>query len=80
MLVFFKFYEDFFGFVILGLCLGIVFSIINFIFSYLLVLRVGSGFEYLGEEYDDIDFCWIVFSWDYFRINSFFLKFISYCF
>ena len=74
----FKSYEDPFGFAILGLCLGIAFSITNFTPSYLPALRAGSGFEYSGEEYDDIDPRRTVLSRDYPRINSSLLKFISY--
>ena len=71
-------YEDPFGFAILGLCLGIAFSITNFTPSYLPALRAGSGFEYSGEEYDDIDPRRTVLSRDYPRINSSLVKFISY--
>ncbi|NEO58322.1 MAG: hypothetical protein F6K54_37910 [Okeania sp. SIO3B5] len=74
----FKSYEDPFGFAVLGLCLGIAFSITNFTPSYLPALRAGSGFEYSGEEYNDIDPRRTVLSRDYPRIVSSKLKFISY--
>ncbi|MGC9503156.1 hypothetical protein [Baaleninema sp.] len=48
-------YEDPLGFAILGLCLGIAFSITNASPSYLPALRAGAGFEYRGEDYEDID-------------------------
>ena len=67
----FKTYEDPLGFAILGFCLGIAFSITNFTPSYLPALRAGSGFEYSG--YDDNDKIE-----EYPRIDSSFLKFISY--
>jgi uncharacterized MnhB-related membrane protein len=78
MPAYYKPYEDPFGFAILGLCLGIAFSITNFTPSYMPALRAGSGFEYSGEEYDDIDPRRTVLSRDYPRINSSLLKFISY--
>ena len=71
-------YEDPFGFAILGLCLGIGFSITNFSPSYMPALRAGSGFEYSGEEYDAIDPCWTILSRYYPRIDSSVLKFIGY--
>ena len=71
-------YEDPFGFAILGLCLGIGFSITNFAPSYMPALRAGSGFEYSGEEYDAIDPCWTILSRYYPRIDRSVLKFIGY--
>ena len=71
-------YEDPFGFAILGLCLGIGFSITNFSPSYMPALRAGSGFEYSGEEYDAIDPCWTILSRYYPRIDRSVLKFIGY--
>ena len=72
----FKSYEDPFGFAILGLCLGIAFSITNFTPSYLPALRAGSGFEYSGEEYDDIGTSQTVPIQKYPKIDSSILKFI----
>ena len=46
--------EDPLGFAILGLLLGLAFSITNSP-SYQVALRAGSGFEYTGEIYDDDD-------------------------
>ena len=74
----FKTYEDPLGFAILGLCLGIAFSITNFTPSYLPALRAGTGFEYSGEEYDDIDTRRTVLIKKYPKIDSSILKFISY--
>ena len=71
-------YEDPFGFAILGLCLGIAFSITNFTPSYMPALRAGSGFEYSEEEYHGIDPRRTVPSRNYPRIDSSILKFISY--
>ncbi len=83
----FKTYEDPLGFAILGFCLGIAFSITNFTPSYLPALRAGSGFEYSGyddndkiEEYDNTDGRRTVLIQEYPRIDSSFLKFISYRF
>jgi hypothetical protein len=50
----FKGVEDPLGFSILGLLLGLTFSITNSP-SYLGALRAGTGFEYTGENYEDID-------------------------
>jgi hypothetical protein len=77
MPVTFKTYEDPLGFAILGLCLGIAFSITNFTPSYLPALRAGSGFEYSGEEYDDIGTSQTVPIQKYPKIDSSILKFIS---
>ena len=71
-------YEDPFGFAILGLCLGIGFSITNFAPSYMPALRAGSGFKYSWEEYDAIDPCWTILSRYYPRIDRSVLKFIGY--
>ena len=76
MPVTFKTYEDPLGFAILGLCLGIAFSITNFTPSYLPALRAGSGFEYSGEEYDDIGTSQTVPIQKYPKIDSSILKFI----
>ena len=46
--------EDPVGFSILGLLLGLTFSITNSP-SYLVALRAGAGFEYTGPKFDDID-------------------------
>lgn len=50
----FKAFEDPLGFAILGLLLGLTFSITNSP-SYLGALRAGTGFEYTGPNYEDID-------------------------
>jgi hypothetical protein len=50
----FKAVEDPLGFSILGLLLGLTFSITNSP-SYLGALRAGTGFEYTGPNYEDID-------------------------
>lgn len=50
----FKAIEDPLGFSILGLLLGLVFSITNSP-SYLGALRAGTGFEYTGPNYEDVD-------------------------
>ena len=50
----FKGVEDPLGFSILGLLLGLTFSITNSP-SYLGALRAGTGFEYTGPNYEDID-------------------------
>ncbi|MBD2138186.1 hypothetical protein H6F32_11430 [Anabaena sp. FACHB-1237] len=50
----FKGIEDPLGFSILGLLLGLTFSITNSP-SYLGALRAGTGFEYTGENYADFD-------------------------
>ena len=78
MPAYFKPYEDPVGFAILGLCLGIAFSLTNFTPSYMPALRAGSGFNYSGEEYDDINPNQTLLSQDYPRIDSSVLKFISY--
>ncbi|MBK1987915.1 hypothetical protein A0J48_010245 [Sphaerospermopsis aphanizomenoides BCCUSP55] len=49
-----KGFEDPLGFSILGLLLGLTFSITNSP-SYLAALRAGTGFEYTGPNYEDID-------------------------
>ncbi|NET73938.1 MAG: hypothetical protein F6K62_24270 [Sphaerospermopsis sp. SIO1G2] len=50
----FKGFEDPLGFAILGLLLGLTFSLTNSP-SYLGALRAGTGFEYTGENYADVD-------------------------
>ncbi|MEC4817935.1 MAG: hypothetical protein SAK29_32385, partial [Scytonema sp. PMC 1069.18] len=50
----FKGVEDPLGFTILGLLLGLVFSITNSP-SYLVALRAGTGFEYTGPNYMNLD-------------------------
>ncbi|TAE59105.1 MAG: hypothetical protein EAZ87_10780 [Nostocales cyanobacterium] len=50
----FKGFEDPLGFAILGLLLGLTFSLTNSP-SYLGALRAGTGFEYTGENYEDVD-------------------------
>jgi len=50
----FQGFEDPLGFAILGLLLGLVFSVTNSP-GYLAALRAGTGFEYTGFNYDDPD-------------------------
>lgn len=71
-------YEDPLGFAVLGLCLGVAFCITNASPSYLPALRAGSGFEYKGEEYEDIAFVEDESPDDYPKINPSTLRFITY--
>lgn len=74
----FKLYEDPLGFTILGLFLGIAFSITNASPSYLPALRAGAGFEYTGEDYDDLDPQLPIDRQAYPKLDRSTLKFISY--
>ncbi|MEB3827022.1 hypothetical protein [Phormidium sp. CCY1219] len=78
MPVAFKPYEDPLGFAVLGLCLGIAFSITNLSPSYIPALRAGKGFEYKGEDYGDIDPQKTIKLQNYPRIDRALVKFISY--
>jgi hypothetical protein len=70
-------YEDPLGFALLGLCLGIAFSITNASPSYLPALRAGRGFEYTGDDYDDLDPNATVVLRDYPKIDRSYLKFVA---
>ena len=71
-------YEDPLGFALLGLCLGIAFSVTNASPSYLPALRAGRGFEYTGEDYEDIDPQATIVQRDYPKIDRSQLRFITY--
>ncbi|MEA5470372.1 hypothetical protein [Spirulina sp. 06S082] len=68
--------EDPIGFLILGLLLGLAFSISNSP-SYMAALRAGTGFEYKGDIYDNIDPYATVESKLYPQIEKPLLKFVS---
>ena len=68
--------EDPLGFAILGLFLGLVFSITNSP-SYLGALRAGTGFEYTGPNYLDIDPEMMSVNQEFPYINRSSLKFVS---
>ncbi|BDA65948.1 hypothetical protein CAL7716_001140 [Calothrix sp. PCC 7716] len=72
----FKSIEDPVGFCILGLLLGLVFSITNSP-SYLGALRAGAGFEYMGLNYEDTDPQLQPSSKKFPFINQSVLKFVS---
>ncbi len=72
----FKSIEDPLGFSILGLFLGLVFSITNSP-SYLGALRAGTGFEYTGPNYIDIDPEQMSVNKEFPYINRSSLKFVS---
>ena len=68
--------EDPLGFAILGLFLGLVFSVTNSP-SYLGALRAGTGFEYTGPNYVDIDPEMMSVNQEFPYINRSSLKFVS---
>ena len=68
--------EDPLGFSILGLVLGFVFSITNSP-SYMAALRAGTGFEYKGPNYEDIDPGVTTVNNPFPHINQGKLKFVS---
>lgn len=72
----FKGAEDPLGFSILGLLLGLAFSITNSP-SYMGALRAGAGFEYTGPTYEDFDPQKMISPQAYPYIDKSFLKFVS---
>ncbi len=72
----FKSIEDPLGFAILGLLLGLVFSITNSP-SYLGALRAGAGFEYTGENYEDLNPQFKTVKQKFSYIDNSVLKFVS---
>ncbi len=68
--------EDPVGFSLLGLLLGLVFSITNSP-SYMAALRAGAGFEYMGERFEGIDSSTTDDSKTYPCIDKSVLKFVS---
>ncbi|MBD2456680.1 hypothetical protein H6G80_21695 [Nostoc sp. FACHB-87] len=72
----FKGIEDPLGFALLGLLLGLTFSITNSP-SYLGALRAGTGFEYTGMNYEDIDPNLENINKNYPYIDKSILKFVS---
>jgi len=73
----FKALEDPLGFSILGILLGLVFSITNSP-SYLAALRAGAGFEYTGDKYEIIDSQLISVNKVFPYIDKSLLKFVTY--
>ncbi|NET68578.1 MAG: hypothetical protein F6K63_30965 [Moorea sp. SIO1G6] len=69
-------FEDPLGFSILGLVLGLVFSITNSP-SYMAALRAGGGFEYRGDNYEDIEPGVINVNNPFPKIDNPLLKFVS---
>jgi hypothetical protein len=69
-------FEDPLGFSILGLVLGLVFSITNSP-SYMAALRAGAGFEYKGQNYEDIEPGFTTVNNPFPYINKSVLKFVS---